>query len=202
MGSRKKRVVHTKQARMARHVPNGIYIGLDQSVTGTGLTALNEGGELIATNLVSGGEVKEPMDKCNRIVSIFARCYEWINDLKGDKVPCIVLEDFAYSQANQMALLGGLGYHIRIMLRQTGWHFAVCPTGTLKKVVTGSGNSSKALMIRDVYKRWGFETDNDNIADAFGLAKIAWVAYGQPVPGTVGTRKADFEALEKLEVYK
>lgn len=202
MGSRKKRVVHTNQARMARHVPDGIYIGLDQSISGTGIVALDGSGDLIDKHLVSGGEVREPMDKVNRIVSIFAQFYEWVNALKGDKEPCVVLEDFAYSQANQMALLGGLGYHIRIMLRQTGWHFAVCPTGTLKKMVTGNGNSKKQIVIRDVYKRWGFETDDDNIADAFGLAKMAWVAYGQPVPGTVGTRKADFEALEKLEVYK
>jgi len=202
MPPRKKRVVHTTTERRARHVPNGLYIGLDQSISGTGIVALDEGGELIDSTVVSGRQVREPMDKCTRIVEIFAQFYEWVNALKGDRLPCVVLEDFAYSQANHMALLGGLGYHIRIMMRQTGWHFATCPTGTLKKVVTGSGNSSKALMIRDVYKRWNFETDNDNIADAFGLAKLAWVAYGQPVPGTVGTKKVDFEALAKLEVYR
>lgn len=159
-------------------------------------------GNYVSHHLVSGGEVRFPMDRCERIIRVFAGMHEWIQSIRGDRMPCVVMEDFAFSQANQMALLGGLGYHIRIMLRQTGWHFGTCPTGTLKKMVTGKGNSGKTEVILGVYKRWGWETNDDNLADAYGLSKIAWIAYAKPLPGTMGTRKADFEALDKLEVYR
>lgn len=184
------------------HIPNGIYIGCDQSISGTGLVAVGSDGEFIDHKLVKSSPVTRPLDKCDRIINIFQEIYNWVNALKGDRQPCIILEDFAFSQANQMALLGGLGYHIRIMLSRTNWNFATCGTGTLKKMVTGSGNSSKSAMILGAYKRWGYETDNDNLADAYGLSKISWIAYGQPFAGTMGTRKADFECVQKLEIYR
>ena len=42
----------------------------------------------------------------------------------------------------------------------------------IKKFITGRGNAKKDVIIREVYKRWGFETDDHNIADAYGLAQM------------------------------
>lgn len=198
----KKRVLLVPSPAGPPLVQDGIYVGCDQSISGTGLVAVDTDGQYISHRLVKGGEASAPMQALERIINIFQDMYQWINSLKDDKVPCVVLEDFAFSQANQMALLGGLGYHIRVMLRQTGWNFSACPTGTLKKIVVGKGNANKSAMILGVYKRWAFETEDDNIADAFGLAKIAWMAYAKPIPGSLGTRQSDFAPLDKLKVYR
>lgn len=196
-----KKVLLTKSAG-APHVPSGVYIGCDQSISGTGLAAFDHEGNFLGDKLISSKPVKHPPDKCQRIIDIFANMYQWIISVSDGEQPCVVLEDFAYSQVNQMALLGGLGYHIRIMLSRTSFNFGVASPGVLKKFVSGKGNCGKSAMILGAYKRWGYETDNDNLADAYGLGKLAWVTYAQPFAGTMGTRKADFECAEKVEIYR
>jgi len=42
----------------------------------------------------------------------------------------------------------------------------------IKKFVTGKGNAKKELIIKEVYKKWGFETDNHNTADAYAVARL------------------------------
>lgn len=42
---------------------------------------------------------------------------------------------------------------------------------TLKKFVTNKGNAPKNLMIREVFRVWDFDAEDDNIADAFALAQ-------------------------------
>ena len=44
--------------------------------------------------------------------------------------------------------------------------------GEIKKFVTGKGNAKKELMLKEIYKRWGFETDNHNVADAYAIAQM------------------------------
>ena len=51
---------------------------------------------------------------------------------------------------------------------------SITPPKILKMFVTGNGNSGKDLMIREVFKRWNFDTNNNDVADAFGLAKMAY----------------------------
>ncbi len=51
--------------------------------------------------------------------------------------------------------------------------FKVVAPGTLKKFVTGDGRAKKDLMLLKVYKKWGVEFDDDNLADAYSLARFA-----------------------------
>lgn len=53
------------------------------------------------------------------------------------------------------------------------------PPTTLKKFVTGKGNAEKSLMIREVYKRWGFDAADDNQADAVGLLQVGRAVIGE-----------------------
>ncbi len=70
----------------------------------------------------------------------------------------------------------GLAYLIRYALWDRtdgplGDFYIVAPT-SLKKFVTGKGNAPKEMVIKEVYKRWGFEAANNNEADALGLLQI------------------------------
>ena len=113
------------------------------------------------------------------------------------------MEDFAYGATNQMAKMGGLGWHFRIMMSRTPWHFATCPVNVLKQVATGKGNAQKDQVMLGVYKRWQFESDDNNVADAYVLGRIAHMAYGKLLPSpTTGIRKDDLVAVSKLTIYR
>jgi crossover junction endodeoxyribonuclease RuvC len=188
---------------VAPFVENGIFVGIDQSLTGTGIVAFDQQGTLIAQDLFETKAGKVPLDEVERFIVQFNRCHNFVTTNAKGRTPCVVMEDFAYSQPHQMAALGGLGWHFRIMMSRTPWHFATCSTNTLKKVATGSGAAAKEQVMLGVYKRWTFESSDNNVADAYVLGRISLVAYGKLPPGHAsGVRKDDLEAAAKLTIYR
>lgn len=184
-------------------VKDAVYVGVDQSYTGSGVVMFGVHGQLIDHTLIETSPGTKPMDQIDRITRIFQSIYEWVTKRAAGHKVCVVMEDFAYAQANQMAALGGLGWFLRIMFARAGWHFATCPTSVLKQVATGKGNSEKEVVMMNVYKRWTFESSDNNVADAYVLGKIAWMAYGKPSPDPAnGIRKGDLEGVQKLTVYR
>jgi len=184
-------------------VKPAVYVGVDQSYTGSGVVMFDVDGNLIGHTLIETKPGTKPMDQIDRITGIFQKIYDWVNERRDGKTVCVVMEDFAYAQANQMAALGGLGWFLRIMFARAGWHFSTCPTSVLKKVATGKGNSEKEVVMMCVYKRWTFESSDNNVADAFVLGKLCWTAYAKPLPGPAsGVKKDDLEAVQKLTVYR
>ena len=184
------------------HVPGAIYVGLDQSLTGTGLVILDDQAKLLSVNLFKTEPGLTPMDEIKRFIDLFQRVHAEIGQIAAGRPVCVIMEDFAFSQPHQMAALGGLGWHFRIMMSRTNWHFCACGTGTLKKVATGKGSGEKAMVILGIYKRWTFEASDNNIADAYVLARISLTAYAKPVPGTLGVNRGDLEAVTKLTIYR
>lgn len=43
--------------------------------------------------------------------------------------------------------------------------------GEVKKFVTGKANTKKELVLKEVYKRYGFDTDINDVADAYAIAR-------------------------------
>jgi crossover junction endodeoxyribonuclease RuvC len=58
-------------------------------------------------------------------------------------------------------------------LYEAGMPFYVVSPGQIKKFATGKGVGQKSIVVREVYKRWGIDTKDDNQADACVLAYIA-----------------------------
>lgn len=184
------------------HVRGGVYVGIDQSLTGTGLIAFDDQANLLLQDCIGSAPGRTPMEEVERFVNLFAGVHAAVMKVAAGRQVCAVMEDFAYAQAHQMAALGGLGWHFRIMMSRTNWHFATCGTNTLKKVATGQGTSQKEQVILGVYKRWTFEASDNNIADAYVLARLALTAYAKPFSGTLGVRKDDLDAVSKLTIYR
>ena len=92
-------------------------------------------------------------------------------------VKAICLERPAYEASG--AFTGGMVHAVTALalLEVFGGTTLVKPdliaTNTLKKFVTGKGNGPKSVIIKGVYKKWGYDVDNDNLADAYGLARLA-----------------------------
>lgn len=186
----------------APHVRGGIYVGIDQSLTSTGLCVFDEQATLLHQGCVGTSAGRSPMEEVERFITLFNRVHQAITTAAANRPVCVVMEDFAFSQPHNMAALGGLGWHFRIMMSRTAWHFAACGTSTLKKVATGKGGVPKEQVILGVYKRWAFESSDNNVADAYVLGRIALTAYAKPPSGTLGVRKDDLEAAQKLTIYR
>lgn len=183
-------------------VRGGVYVGIDQSLTGTGVVIFDELANLLDQKLISTKPGQVPMDEINRFITLFNQVHQVVMMAANGRKVCALMEDFAYSQPHQMAALGGLGWHFRIMMSRTDWHFGTCSTNTLKKVATGKGVAPKEQVILGVYKRWTFEASDNNIADAYTLGRLALTAYAKPSMGILGVRKDDLEAASKLTIYR
>jgi len=145
------------------------YVGIDPS-TKTGFVRMDEDGEVWEQcEIVRKGE--DP----DRMISLIDAISEM---LQGDDIVCI--EDFAYAQANQMALLGGIGWGIRMMMRRRGIKFHIVGTGQLKNFTGSKGNAGKEQLILPIYQLWKFKDDSDNVRDAFVLAQICRALYKPP----------------------
>lgn len=85
----------------------------------------------------------------------------------------VALEGYSFGShqgAHQIGEWGGL-------LRWTLWgemvpYIEVSPS-TLKSYVSGKGNAPKEVMLREVFRKWGFEAASNDEADAYGLARFA-----------------------------
>jgi len=104
-----------------------------------------------------------------------------------------VIEGYGYGNANTLVTLVEIGTIIRYFLKQYQLPYVVVAPTTLKKFVTGKGNATKDQMMLQVYKRWRYEADTNNIADAVGLAMTGGALYGH-----LDMPKQNMEALKPL----
>jgi len=138
---------------------NENILALDQSLTETGWYC-KDGYGVILTD-------KKDID---RMLDIRGKITQLI---KKYKINIIVIEDFSFaSKGRAIFELGGLGWMLRLLASDLKINLVVVDTSMLKKFITGKGNSKKEVMLLEVYKKYGFDTHNNNIADAFALFKF------------------------------
>ena len=146
-------------------------LGLDLSLTGTGVAVI-EGGKLVTSDLIkSKPSGPRPKDEARRIQGIVDKISEHIDTYSPDLV---VIEGIAFMAKNTTALaqLAGLNYLVRALLLNRGIDFIIVAPSTLKKFITGKGNSQKDVMMLETYKQYGLSLLDDNIVDAHGLAQV------------------------------
>jgi len=146
-------------------------IGIDLSLTGTGIVVL-EDGKLMKKKLIKSKPLgKRPIDEIHRIRKII----EEIEDILGEDIPDIaVIEGMAFMARNTTALvqLAALNYMTRALLVDYNITFIIVAPTSLKKFVTGSGNAKKDVMLIETYKRYGVTILDDNICDGYSLAQV------------------------------
>lgn len=147
-------------------------IGIDPSATATGLVRLNV-------------DTLETIDYCirpkntgpQRLEEIYFQTRRFVEDIKPVH---ICMEDYAFSPltASQSHKLGEIGGVIKLGLwmQLNNWPTLVM-NNQAKKFCLGKGGGkikiTKAQILKGVYKKWGFDTNDDNIADAYIQARIA-----------------------------
>ena len=164
----------TKQMEVTTWHWRGPILGLDLSLTGTGWCISQLEGCLLPTPEWNVVETKGLGD--------FDRLDHILNKILAllTNKPLVILEDFSFaSKGHAVFQIGGLGYLVRHALWKLGIPFLVVAPTLLKKFVAGKGNVDKNVILKEVFKRWQFDTDDDNIADAFVLMQIGRCLAGQ-----------------------
>lgn len=153
-----------------------VAIGLDQSLTGFGLTLLTSDGAHYET-YVYGAQSRG----VDRLLDI----QDWITS-KFDRAATLgyTIHDVAMEspvRASMAALVMGevvaatkIAVRHAVLVGPGAYPLQVAPA-TLKKYVTGNGSTKvgKSQMLLQVYKKWDVEFTDDNAADSYGLARIA-----------------------------
>lgn len=140
--------------------------GMDLSLSGTGIVILNKKNEILEQILISTKPILCIEERINFIYKKIKKL------LSKHKVGKVNIEGLAFGLRGQRSLeLSGLHYFIRVWLHNSKIPFITTPPTTLKKFVTGKGNSKKNLILLSVYKKWKISFDDDNLADAYCLAR-------------------------------
>lgn len=158
------------------------YMGLDLSLTGTGIVVIDENSEVVVSETI-----KNDMRGMQRLEYIKSK----VSYRVGNCDPVVIcIEDYAMGiRVGQTFSIGELGGVIKLYLY--GVHkdpVLVSPT-KLKKFVTGKGVADKDIMMMYVFKNFGFEAPDNNQADAYGLAKMAQILDTE-----------DYTGLTKLQI--
>lgn len=148
---------------------NKLFVGLDPSITGTGLIILDRKENIVEQKLFSckdaNGVTEKELIKYEKEIS-------FIPNIAG--LEAVYIEGPAYQATGQRILqMGAIHFITRVLLFKRKVNFKVIAPKSLKKFVANNGNAKKELMLLKTYKRWGVEFTDNNLCDAYGLARLA-----------------------------
>ena len=174
-------------------------VGIDPSLTGTGVIVLDENGRHQNIRLQSrsrGGSVRE---RNERYLTIVSRVIEFIEDCIGEENEPVVIAIEGYSfesegRGRYLAEFGGL-LRSDLCVFESSRIYEVAPA-TLKKYATEKKNRkgkqpTKTEVVHEVGQRWGCFFSSDDEYDAYILARLAGCIAGLFQPET--ERQAECE---------
>lgn len=186
-----------------------IIIGLDLSFTGTGLVKFKDGG-VLDTKLIK--TIPEGKDICSRFHRI-NECLTEVNDFcftEFDEEKIIVIEGYSFNSRSGMCFsIGEMGgviknhlYQMYLLKSDKVTKFLEIPPTQLKKFITGKGQCKKELILKEIYKNFGFDTDDNNIADAYALAYLGYSVYCVENKISIKLNKVQKEMIDKITKEK
>jgi len=151
--------------KLIKHLKDVHILGIDASLTHTGLVVLNPANELIHAETVS--------PKTKGVQRLFDYG-QYIEHFLYEYEPVIaVMEGYAFTPAVGHAFgLGELGGIIKCELFKHKTPMHIVAPMSLKKFGTGSGKGDKNKIMLSVYRKYGVELKDDDQTDAFILAQI------------------------------
>lgn len=153
-------------------------MGLDLSINGTGLVILDSNAKIINQKLITTNPKDDIEDRFLYILSELSFIYSIIHLRK------VNIEGLSYqSVSSNLAQLAGIHFIVRTEFKKRLLNYKdkieIIPPGILKKFITGKGNCKKNLILLHVFKKFGETFDNDNLADAYSLARLALEEYNK-----------------------
>lgn len=149
-----------------------MFVGMDPSFNGFAIVVLDKNANIIEKKLFSSDSKNEIED---RLIEL-EKGFKFIPNIIC--LHSVFIEGPSYGSDGAFVLqMGALHFMVRLMFKKADIDYKVITPGTLKKFVTGTGRAKKNLILLKVYKKWGVEFDNDNLADAYSLARMALEEY-------------------------
>lgn len=183
-----------------------LSIGIDPSLTDTGIVIIEDGKVICSKDVKSGSEGKNVVKRIGRINEISKQINAIISENIGvkDTEQILVIEGYSFGSHGGMGIsLGEAGGVFRTNLIKDFPKaiFIEVPPTRLKKFITGKGNCEKDLILKEVYKNFGYDTSNNNIADAFGLSLWGYALYciKNKLPFNFNKKKLTTQQLEMIE---
>jgi crossover junction endodeoxyribonuclease RuvC len=143
------------------------YVGIDPSMS-TGVVIMEHDEVIFAQEIVLKNGMK----------STLTEILEYGRKVAGLVLPysVVAIEGFAFSaRGSAVSFQYAIGHAIRFALIDAGIPYLEPTPSALKLFVAGKGkgNCKKEIVIKEVYKRWGYEHDSNNVIDAYALCKYA-----------------------------
>ena len=142
-------------------------VGIDASLTSTGIAILHCGNEPITT------AVKNSLTGTSRLIYVRDYVKQVI-----EGADLAVIEGYAFSKGDFAHAKGELGGVLRLMIVDSGMKLLEVTPNQLKKFAVGDHNASKEKVAVGVYKRWGKEFKENDETDAYILAEIGRAYLG------------------------
>jgi Holliday junction resolvasome RuvABC endonuclease subunit len=156
-----------------------IYIGIDPGSKNCALVAWSPTRGLITTWKPKGTMPTGVLRLRKLMVDISNELVKLSTDHLQDRICKIAMEAYSMAEKYGQHASGEVGATIKLTILA---HFGaqdprsypvlVAPQ-QLKKFVSGSGNTRKEMITKEILKRWGMDFDDTNIAEAYGLARVA-----------------------------
>lgn len=145
------------------------FVGLDLSLNGTAIVIVDDKGKILSKNRFKTKPIDLIEDR------LFFISSQVLSVLETTNIERLYIEGLSYSSSGQSTMeLAGLHYVVRCLIAQKyGVIYKLVAPPSLKKFVSGVGNCKKNLMLLYAFKKFGEEFDDDNICDAYCLARMA-----------------------------
>lgn len=158
--------------------PTPIYVGLDLSLTSTGVAIIHDDVVTVQRITSKGHKGATSLQQVDRLCDIVERIAGAVPDTDHTQ---IAVEGPSYGSTGSAAhILGGLWWLVRAYFRDSD--LTVVPPGTVKKYATGKGNAGKDEVLAAVVRRYSHvDVRGNDEADALVLAAIRARLDGRPI---------------------
>jgi len=145
------------------------YVGLDMSLTSTGIAILSSNKIELTYNIVTNNSQFD--SRIARLKFIVDDVFRVLSDYPSENT-VVTIEHYAMHLFNSAYNLAELGGILRYLLYLKGYTYIEAPPTTIKKFVTNKGNAKKEDVKLALYKNYGvdFEGEVNDISDSFAVA--------------------------------
>ena len=148
------------------------FVGIDPSLTGTGVCVIDRDAGVETEKLITTTPKLTIEQRYEKIMTELSFVWKIVR-LHG-----IYIEGLSFGSRGQSMLeLAGLHYLIRFHMHTLEVPYRVIPPSTLKKFITGKGNAKKEMMLLHCFKKFNVEYSENNMCDAYCLARYALDNY-------------------------
>jgi len=171
-------------------------LGIDGSLTGTGIVILQDGKIIEQRCIKSKPSGDKPINELNRIRKIIQDIEITVKKYHPN---IALIENLAFGIQKTISLtqLAGLSYFCRAMLTDNNIPFVMVAPNSLKKFATGNGMSKKDIVMMEIYKRYNVTILDNNEADAYILAQIGLALLGGNSKATTKIQQQVVDLLRK-----